>query len=84
MIEKFKKGNGTMVQFGHGTVSVKPYALKTRYGGQIEMMNCSPSKIGSDPRSLNQGSHKVVLDFSNVESLDVVIEKLQTLRELMK
>lgn len=81
MIQKLKNGKGAIARFGNGTVRVKAYTLMTRYGGQIELTQCSKKSIGADPGPTVTESNKIVLDFNNLEGLDVLIEKLQNLRE---
>lgn len=81
MIQKLKNGRGAIARFGNGTVRVKPYTLMTRFGGQVELTQCSKKNIGADPGESVVGSNKIVLDFSSVAALDVLIEKLQHLRE---
>lgn len=84
MIQLLKNGKGAVARFGNGTVKVKAYTLQTRFGGQVELTTCSKTPIGEEPSSSKGTPNKVVLDFSNLESLDVVIEKLQDLREDLK
>lgn len=74
---------GVIARFGKGTVKVKQYLLKGRFGGQVELTTCPPTEIGEDPNNGKSTGLKVVLDFSNVQSLDVVIERLQDLRKEM-
>lgn len=75
--------NGTFVKFGNGTVRIRPYSLKSRFGGQIELTECIPLNIGADASELDviNDTVKVVLDFQSIESLDVLILKLEGLRE---
>jgi hypothetical protein len=82
MIRKIQSG-GAMAFFGNGTVRVRPYTLKTRYGGQVELTECRPRAIGGavDKEDVVYNSNKIVLNFESVDSLDVLIEKLQDLRE---
>lgn len=72
-----------MAFFGNGTVRINPYTLKTRYGGQVELTECSPKTIGgaATKDDVVPETNKIVLNFSSLDSLDVLIEKLQNLRE---
>lgn len=80
MIQKLRNNKGAVARFGQGTVKIKPYTLKTRFGAQVELTSCSRAEIGAEAAETIPHSNKIVLDFSNVESLDVLIEKLTDLR----
>lgn len=81
MIQNLRNGKGAVARFGNGTVKIKPYTLKTRFGGQVELTTCRKTDVGGEAKESVPQSNKVVLDFSSVESLDVLIQKLQDLRE---
>lgn len=83
MVQKLKNGRGAVARFGGGTVRINPYTLKTRMGGQVELTQCYKAAVGSSDAKTIPQSNKIVLDFDSVESLDVLIEKLQDLREDM-
>lgn len=85
MIQRIKDGKGVVARFGMGTVKIHPYTLKSRFGGQVELTQCVPTKIGDPPveGSLVPDKAKIVLDFASLKSLDVLIEKLKDLREEM-
>lgn len=80
MIRKLLNYNGTMVHFGKGTVRIKNNILQNRYGAQVELATCEQTQIGKNPKKTDQ-NNRVILDFTNVESLNVFIEKLTDLRE---
>lgn len=84
-IQKLKNGRGAVARFGEGTVRIKPYTLQTRFGGQIELTQCRKKKTGEPvtQEDVVPNSNKIVLDFASIESVDVLIEKLQALREDM-
>lgn len=84
MVTILRKGSGAVARFGQGTVKIKPYTLKTRFGGQVELTTCKKTATGADPGESVRNSNKIVLDFSTLESLDAVIKKLQDLREDME
>lgn len=81
MVKLISNQKGAIAFLGQGKVRVRPYLLKTRSGGQVELTTCKRSEIGGEASETIEGSKKIVLDFANVESLDVLIEKLQDLRE---
>lgn len=81
MIQKLKNGKGAVARFGNGTVRVNPYTLKSRYGCQVELTTCPKAVVGDNAKETIHNSNKIVLDFSSIESLDVLIEKLNNLRE---
>lgn len=82
MIKKFQNNKGTMVNFGQGTVRIKSHILQSRFGAQIELATCEKTELGKIPSKVNL-DNKVVLDFSSLESLDLLIEKLTGVRELL-
>jgi hypothetical protein len=83
MIQRLKNGRGAVARFGNGTVKVRPYALKTRFGGQVELTTCGKTTIGEAAGDTQKVSNKIVLDFANLESLDVLIDRLKDLRDDM-
>lgn len=76
----------TIVQLGYGTVRIRQAGTKQK-DAFLGFKTQEPEKIGSyithnlkeEPSSL--GEPEVVLAFKNVESLDVVIEELQFLKQ---
>jgi hypothetical protein len=83
MIQKIRSVSaGLIARFGGGTVKVRAYVLKTRTGGQVEFTQCRKTTIGDEPDEVLH-SNKIVLDFTSLESLDVVIDRLQGLRDDM-
>ncbi len=83
MIQKIRTGLGMVARFGSGTVRIHCYTLKTRFGAQVELVTCDKQEVGSGidhDLPLPKGN-KIVLDFSNIESLDVLIGQLQGLKE---
>lgn len=87
MIQKLKNGKGAVARFGRGTVRIRPYAMFSRVGGQIELTTCQPQAIGTSPvpKSLIvEGTNKIVLDFESLASLNQLIEKLNDLKDLIK
>lgn len=82
MISSFKTVQGLRIKFGDGTLRLRPHVLQSRFGTQLEIMNCQKTTIGEIPTKVTD-SNKVVLEFSNVASLDVLIAHLQHLRNEM-
>ena len=72
--------SGLLAVFGNGTVRVKHEMLKTKFGGTVELVTCRKTKIGEEPLVALK-SPRILLAFESVESLDVVIQKLNDLRE---
>lgn len=84
MIQRLKNGKGAVARFGSGTVKIISYPLKTRPGGQIELTTCKKSPIGyNEGLETVEGSNKIVLNFPSVKSLDILIQKLEDLRETL-
>lgn len=87
MIQKLTNGKGAVARFGRGTVRIRPYAMVTRFGGQLELTTCHQQAVGTSPVSKKlvvDGTNKIVLDFESMASLDQLIEKLNDLRDLIK
>jgi len=82
MIKKFQNNKGTMVNFGKGTVRIKTHILQSRFGAQVEFVTCEKTELGKVPSKVDL-LNKVVLDFSTLESLDLLIEKLTEARDLL-
>lgn len=78
MVKKNK--SGLLATFGNGTTRVKQSLLKTKFGGTVELVTCRKTKVGEEPTTVLE-SPRILLAFESVESLDVVIQKLQDLRE---
>ena len=85
MIQKMKNGLGAVARFGTRTVRIHAYTLKTRFGGQIELTQCRKMKEGESPSTedIVPSTNKIVLDFQSIESLDILIDRLNDLREDM-
>lgn len=86
MIKKFKTpagSVGTMAFFGSGTVRIHGYVLKSRYGAQLELTECSKTEVGFPVTEdkIVEKTNKIVLDFASVKALDEVIRQLRDVRE---
>lgn len=86
MVRKIRNGKGLISFFGNGTIRINPYTLKSRFGAQVELAECDPYELGEEvpKEKIIQYVPKMVLDFANIESLDILIMKLQELRTEMK
>lgn len=71
---------GTKSSFGTQTTRLRTYALKTRPGVQLEMVSCNPPRNGVIQTC---GGPKIVLEFTNEESIDTLITKLRYLKTLL-
>lgn len=84
MIKPFYKTlAGTKVLFGYGTVRIRGYAVKSRPVGHLELTTCRPTPLGEVPPHEFCGGPKVVLEFTNKESIEILIDRLRKLKELM-
>lgn len=84
MIQKLNKG--TSAKFGNGTVRIRPYTLKTKFGGVVELTHIRKVKDLSKVtvNDVIPESNKIMLSFDSVESLDTLISHLQDLRQDME
>lgn len=71
-----------IVNFGNGTVKIKRYKFPKR--SSLELSTCHKTDIGNDKPNKRRGSPSVYLNFSCVESIDVLIEQLVLLKEEFK
>lgn len=71
----------TIVEFGHGTVSMNPIVSKA--AGIIDLGHCKKRAIGSELGENIKVKAQIRLRFSNTESIDALITKLQDIKELM-
>lgn len=82
MITISKKGIA-MARFGYGMICITPKATldKKVY---LDLQPCSKSKIGADLENLKiVGDRTIRLLFNNVESIDVLIDRLQNIKSVM-
>lgn len=83
MVKFFISRTGIKANFGNKTIRINTYPLMSRYGGQMELTTCK-KQVGDAEIEQIDKSPKIVLDFSTIESLDIVIEKLTYLRTQME
>lgn len=79
---KTKRG-GAIAKFGNGTVNVKAYPLQSRIGAQLELSRCVATNIGEKSEKIFTREPNIVLDFTSLESLQIVIDKLEDIREML-
>lgn len=78
MIQLLKNKRGAVARFGAGLIKISRYTLKSRFGGQIELVE-TDVPYG---KTIND-TNKIVLDFATIKSIDTVIEMLKDLKEEM-
>ena len=84
MINHSLKQKLCRLTFGHGTLRLRPHS--TPSGASVLVITqCKKTKIGDSVGSnkVTSNSPLVTMNFINIESLDVLLEKLQYLREEM-
>jgi hypothetical protein len=79
MVRTYKDGTG--INFGHGTTRIYSAASKER--GQLKLTTCVPHKGSKDIIEV-PGSHKVILNFTDTASIDILIHKLNDLKDQME
>lgn len=84
MIKKLKKYAGSLVKFGNGTVKIR--VRNTKLYSFCELTKVPLHEIGESITHVNPvpDSERVVLIFSSIESLDVLINQLQNLKNQME
>lgn len=78
MVQLLKNKRGAVARFGAGLIKISQYTLKTRFGGQIELVETDVPNGSVIP-----DTNKIVLDFATVKSIDTMIRMLQDLKEGM-
>lgn len=85
MVKHFKSVDGISIKLGEGTTRIHSYLVKSRPTGQIEMSTCFKVIPGIQDNIVKVPlSPKVVLDFSTRESIDILIKKLNDLKDQME
>lgn len=73
-----------MAKLGSGTVRVQSMlrGFGNSSSGRLELTTCKKQKIGIVPGLKPiKDTNMIILEFSNVESIDIVIDKLLSLKE---
>lgn len=71
----------TVACFGKGDISVELKEYPTTNYPKITLQNCEKTEIGAKPKRKFKNSPIIAMVFTNKESLDVLIEKLQDARK---
>lgn len=72
-----------IAKFGAGDILITPMVKTDFSGGFIVLQNKGTHVIGEWTQNFEPGDEDTVLSFDNVESLEVLIERLQKLRNMM-
>lgn len=85
MIQRIRKNLGTIARFGSGTIQSYAYLLKSRIGGQIELTHISKTRVGTLMKEDKRIYHspKIVLDFKDTKSIDILVQELLDLKDMM-
>jgi hypothetical protein len=81
MINKLFKNKGHKVRLGHGTVKLGTSKLKD--GGQLILTQIEKSNSGGLPGLTVKDADRVVLQFSSVNSINLMISQLETLKLIL-
>lgn len=73
-----------IVKFGAGDILVTPLILDDFSMGFINLQNQEAKPVGSYTTEFEPDKDDTVLCFPSIESLDVVIERLNCLRDMMQ
>lgn len=72
-----------IARFGAGDILITPMVKTDFSGGLIVLQNKGTHVIGERTQNFEPGDGDTVLSFDNVESLEVLIERLQKLKDMM-
>lgn len=73
----------TVVKFGTGDVLITPMVKTDFSGGFVVLQNKGTHVVGERTQNFEPGDDDTVLSFDTVECLDVLIERLQKLKDMM-
>lgn len=71
-------------RFGSGTVRIKTIVKTSKHDSRLVLSSCKKTKIGDTPPESKPTKNLIILEFSNVESIDVLIQKLKGLKDGME
>lgn len=71
------------IKFGSGDILITPLAKTDLSKGCIVLQNQEPHAIGEHLKGFHEGEDDTVISFSNIESLEVLIERLELLKSMM-
>lgn len=72
-----------VVKFGAGDILITPMVKTDFSGGFIVLQNEGTHVVGEQTQSFEPGDDDTVLSFDTVESLEVLIDRLQRLKDMM-
>lgn len=72
-----------VAKFGAGDILITPMVKTDFSGGYIVLQNKGTHVIGEQTQNFDPGDDDTVLSFENVESLEVLVERLQKLKDMM-
>ncbi len=72
-----------VVKFGTGDILITPMVKTDFSGGFIVLQNKGTHTVGEQTQSFEPGDDDTVLSFDTAESLEVLIERLQKLKDMM-
>ncbi len=72
-----------VVKFGTGDILITPMVKTDFSGGFIVLQNKGTHIVGERTQNFEPGDNDTVLSFDTVESLEVLIERLQRLKDMM-
>lgn len=71
------------INFGTGDILITPITKADSNSGYIVLQNHEAHVIGEYSQEFKEEAEDVVVSFKNTESLDVLIERLNTLKKMM-
>lgn len=72
-----------IAKFGAGDILITPMVKMDFSGGFIVLQNKGTHVVGEQIHNFEPGNDDTVLSFDTTESLEVLIERLQKLKEMM-
>lgn len=72
-----------IARFGAGDILITPMVKTDFSGGLIVLQNKGTHVVGEQTQSFEPGDEDTILSFDTLESLEVLIERLQKLKEMM-
>lgn len=72
-----------VAKFGTGDILITPIVKADFSGGFIVLQNKGTHVVGEQTQNFEPGDDDTVLSFDSVESLEVLIERLQKLKNMM-
>lgn len=72
-----------IAKFGTGDILITPIAKTDFSGGFIVLQNKGTHSVGKLTQNFEPGADDTILSFDTLESLEVLIERLQKLKDMM-